>query len=143
MGKLFFYDLPILPSGFAFPHSYLDLARGHAIPDLEPWKFLFQDMPCSLNYYGAMLQKYPDKTLVPFAILDDPSGAFNDGYVVLACFDGDDRSGDPKVYLHDYGNPKRVDWQNRYFLANFTEWLRVAGEESVRYKAERAEDENE
>lgn len=143
MSKLFFYDLPILPLGFSFPQSYWDLARGHVIPNLEPWKFLFLDMPCSLNYYGAMLQKYPDKPLVPFAILDDPSGTFNDGYVVLACFDGDDRSGDPKVYLHDYGNPKRVDWPDRYFLANFTEWLRVAGEESARYKAERAEDENE
>lgn len=140
MSKLFFYDLPILPPGFSFPQSYLDLAQGHAIPDLEPWKFLFLDMPRSLNYYGAMLQQYRDKPLVPFAILDDPSGAFNDGYVVLACFDGDDRSGDSIVYFHDYVNPKHVDWPDRYFLTNFTEWLRVAGEESARYKAEYAED---
>lgn len=87
-----------------------------------------------------MLQKYADKPLVPFAILDDPSGISNDGYVVLACFDGDDATGDPKVYLHDYGNPKRVNWEDRFFLANFAEWLRFAKEESERYKAESAED---
>lgn len=142
MKNLFFYDSPILPSGFGFPQSYLQLARGEVMPDLQPWKFLFLDMPSSLTYYGAMLQKYPDKTLIPFAILADPSGAFNDGYVVLACFDGDDRSGNPKVYFHDYANPRRVDWSDRYFLTNFTEWLRVAKEESARYKAERAEEEN-
>lgn len=143
MSKLFFYDSPILPSGFGFPQSYLQLAQGSDIPDLEPWKFLFLNMPKSLNYYGAMLEKYSDKPLVPFAIIDDQSGFYNGGYVVLACFDGDDKSGDPKVYFHDYSNPKRADWPDRYSLANFTEWLRVAGEESARYKAERAEDENE
>jgi hypothetical protein len=140
MSKLFFYNLPILPQGFNFPQSYLQLAQGHVIPDLQPWKFLFTDMPSSLSYYGAMLKKYPDKPLVPFAILDDPSGASNDGYVVLACFDGDNKSGDPKVYFHDYAHPKQVDWPDRYSLANFTEWLRVAQDESSRYKIECAED---
>ena len=143
MSTLYFYNSPILPSEFRLPQSYLELAKNHAIPDLEPWKFLFLDMPSSLSYYGAMLQQYPEKPLIPFAILDDPSGLFNDGYVVLACFDGDDKSGDPKVYFHDYGNPKRVDWSNRHSLDNFTKWLEVAGEESARYKAERAEDEGE
>src|ERR1700757_3263083 len=107
MNKPFFYNLPILPVGFTFPKSYLQLAEGNAIPDLEPWNFLFQNIPASLNYYGAMLQKYPDKPLVPFAFIDDQSGFYNGGYVVLACFDGDDISGDPKVYFHDYSNPKR------------------------------------
>lgn len=140
MSKLFFFDLPILPRGFSFPPSYLELARGHAIADLAPWKFLFLDMPCSLHYYGAMLQKYPDKPLVPFAIANDPSGMFNDGYVVLACFDGDDRSGNPKVYFHDYGSRKQVNWSDRYCLDNFTAWLQIAQGESARYKAERTED---
>lgn len=140
MSKLFFYGSPILPAGFSFPQSYLELAQGHDIPDLEPWEFLFLNMPSSLNYYGAMLQKYPDKPLIPFAIIDDKSGFYDGGYVVLACFDGDDKSGDPKVYFHDYSNPKRVEWADRHSLPNFSEWLRVAGEESARYKAERAEE---
>ena len=143
MNKSFFYDSPILPSEFRFPKSYLQLAQQHDVLDFEPWKFLFLDMPRSLNYYGAMLQKYPDKPLIPFAIIDDQSGFYNGGYVVLACFDGDDKSGDPKVYFHDYSNPKRINWPDRYSLVNFTEWLRVAGEESARYKAEHVEDKSE
>lgn len=140
MSKLYLYDSPILPTEFRFPKDYLDLAHRPDIPDLEPWEFLFLNMPSSLNYYGAMLQKYPDKPLIPFAIIDDKSGLYNGGYVVLACFDGDDNSGDPKVYFHDYSNPKRVDWADRHALPNFSEWLRVAGEESARYKLERAEE---
>lgn len=140
MGKQFFYDSPILPPGFRFPQAILDMVKKNEIPDLEPWRFLFLDMPSSLNYYGAMLQKYPEKPLIPFAILEDPSGTINDGYVVLACFDGDDRDGEPKVYYHDYGSRKRVGWADRHFLATFSDWLRVAEEESVRYKAERDED---
>ena len=127
MSKSFFYDSPILPSGFSFPQSYLQLAQGSDIPDLEPWKFLFLSMPKSLNYYGAMLEKYSDKPLVPFAIIDDQSGFYNGGYVVLACFDGDDKSGDRRfTSMINFSNPKRVDWPDRYSLANFTEWLRVA-----------------
>ena len=140
MSKLFFYDSPILPAGFIFPKSYLDLAKDQHIPRLEPWEFLFNNMPRSLNYYGAMLQKYPDKPLIPFAIIDDKSGFYNDGYAVLACFDGDDSSGDPKVYFHDYLNPKRIDWPDRYSLQNFAGWMRVAREESARYLADRAEE---
>lgn len=141
MNNPFFYDSPILPAGFFFPKGYLRLAQEHDIADLEPWRPLFLDIPKSLNYYGAMLEKYPDKPLVPFAIIDDQSGFYNGGYVVLACFDGDDKTGDPKVYFHDYSNPKRSDWRDRYSLTNFTEWLQVAKEESARYKTERAEDE--
>lgn len=119
----------------------MQLVLDPAVPNLEPWKFLCFDMPMALNYYGAMLQKYPDKPLVPFAIVDDPSGHFNDGYVVLACFDGDDKSGDPIIYYHDYSNPKRISWSDRYFISNFNAWLELAEEESSRYKAERADDE--
>lgn len=39
------------------------------------------------RYYRAMLTRYADKPLIPFAIIDDQSGLYNDGYVVLACFD--------------------------------------------------------
>lgn len=141
MNEPFLYDMPILPTGFSFPQSYLTLVHGHDLPDLEPWSFLCFTMAKSLNYYGALLQKYSDKPLIPFAIAHDQSGFFNDGYVVLACFDGDDRSGNPKVYFHDYSNAKRVDWSERYSLANFSEWLNVVVEESARYKAQRAEGE--
>lgn len=142
MSSIFFYDSPILPIGFRFPDSYLQLAKQPEVPNLFPWEFLFQSMPASLNYYGAMLQKYPDKPLIPFAIINDKSGFYNGGYVVLACFDGDATNGDPKVYFHDYSNPTRVEWKERYSLPNFSEWLRTAAEESAQYQAERAEEDD-
>jgi hypothetical protein len=139
MSTIFLYDLPILPVGFGFPKRFLQLAYGHDVPDLEPWNFLFLDMPRSLNYYGAMLQTYPEKPLIPFAIGDDQTGFWNDGYIVLACFDGDDKSGDPKIYFHDYGSAEQTDFAARYSLLNFYEWLQVTEEESARYKRDRAE----
>lgn len=140
MSALFLYDSPILPAGFSFPESYLALAHSKRIPCLDPWHFLFSSMPSSLNYYGAMLLKYPDKPLIPFAIINEKSGLYNDGYVVLACFDGDDKSGNPKVYFHDYSHTKQVSWADRYCLLNFAEWIHVAKEESARFTAERDDD---
>lgn len=136
----FLYDTPLLPAGFKFPQSYLDLAFSGDAPDMAPWEFLYRDMPRSLSYYGAMLQQYPDKPLVPFAIANDQSGLFNDGYVVLACFDGDDRSGNPKIYYHDYASSARISWAERHCIASFDEWLRIEAEESDRYKAMRDEE---
>lgn len=140
--RVFLYDSPILPVGFEFPRSYLAIARNPDPPDITPWEFLFRNMPLSLNYYGAMLQKYPDKPLIPFALVDDKSGLYNGGFVVLACFDGDDRSGNPKVYFHDYSSAKRVPWAERYSLENFLEWKKMADDESARFKAEVADEDD-
>ncbi len=91
MRARFLYQTPILPSAFEFPQSFLTVANRTQQPDLIPWQFLFLDMPRSLSYFGAMLQKYTDKPLIPFAIVDDKTGLYNGGFVVLACFDGDDK----------------------------------------------------
>ncbi|GKX61435.1 hypothetical protein SOASR032_00040 [Pragia fontium] len=94
----------------------------------------------SLSYYGSLLVKYRDHPLIPFAIANDQSGLFNDGYVILACFDGSDRSGDPRVYFHDYGyRGEDPAWDKRYNLDNFSAWLESAKEESAQYKEEPAE----
>ncbi|ETS32502.1 hypothetical protein BB987_10835 [Photorhabdus temperata] len=141
MPEIYLYDSPILPVGFKFPKKYILLATQNSIINIEPWTFLYGDMATSLSYYGAMLNKYKDKTLIPFAIASDPSGLYNDGYVVLACFDGDDISGDPKVYFHDYGcRSQDINWDQRYNLENFSAWFNLAEEESARYKAEQADE---
>lgn len=142
MSKIFLYDQPILPKNFLFPDSYIELAKKGLFIDLEPWVLLYNDRATSLRYYDLMLLKYQDKCLIPFAIASDLSGFFNDGYVVLACFDGDDLSGDPKIYFHDYGHTGSTpSWKNRYQLKNFDEWLKLAKEESAQYKADIAESE--
>lgn len=143
MSNIFLYNFPILPNGFVFPKTYIDLIMNNNIIEIEPWSFLCRDKGMSLSYYGSMLIKYKDHPLVPFAIADDQSGFFNDGYIILACFDGKDTSGDPKVYFHDYGyRGEEPSWENRYHLDNFSTWFVLAKEESAQYKAERAELDN-
>ncbi|MEK9495064.1 hypothetical protein V2H77_01015 [Photorhabdus sp. P32] len=142
MSNIFLFDNPLLPKGFKLPAEYVSLAERCIAIDLEPWTFLYNDMATSLSYYGAMLIKYKDKPLIPFAMVNDQSGFYNDGYIILACFDGHDLNGDPKIYLHDYSNiSKEISWNERYYLENFSAWLELAKEESARYKAERAEEE--
>lgn len=96
----FLFNMPILPEGFKFPDQYLRLVKDNALPNIEPWVFLFQNIGASLYYYGAMLQKFPDAPLVPFAVVNDQSGLYNGGWVVLASFDGRDKSGSPRVCIY-------------------------------------------
>ncbi|MDF7681821.1 hypothetical protein PT300_15030 [Enterobacteriaceae bacterium ESL0689] len=140
MSNIFLYDTPILPNDFTFPQSYIDTVKADNVIKIEPWVFLCHDIGMSLSYYGSLLIKYKDHPLIPFAIANDQSGFFNDGYVILACFDGNDKTGYPKIYFHDYGyNGKIPDWDKRYYLGNFSVWLELAKEESAQYKAERAD----
>jgi hypothetical protein len=69
--------------------------------------------------------------LFPFAKVNCPDN--------IVCFDGEDTSGDPKVYyIHAFASP---GWEDRGYADNFTEWLKMARLESARYKAEQADDE--
>lgn len=140
--KPFLFKEPLLPDGFHFPASYQDLADSGGWPDIEPWRFLALDMPMSLSSYASMLLKFPDRPLIPFAQICDPTGFYNDGYVVLACFESTDATSEPCVRIYDFGNPKKTPWDNLSYKT-FSEWLAAATQESLRYKAERAEAEDE
>ena len=135
--KPFLYGLPILPDGFQFSTDYLSVVMKSEVLDIEPWSFLSKDMALSLSYYGSMLLKFPGSALVPFAIIQDESGLYNDGWVVLACFDGS-KDGVGGVRIYDYSRPKSSPWDN-FSYASFSEWLSAAKEESARYKADRIE----
>ena len=118
----FFYKTPILPKGFSFPETYEAMILDGSWPDVEPWVPLAMDMPSSLTYYGAMLLKFKQSPLVPFAIIKDEDGFYNDGYIVLACFDGADLSGNPKIRIYDYGKPMMTPWKNKSY-SDFDEWI--------------------
>lgn len=139
--KPFFYDAPILPVGFKFPRDYESTVLTDVLPDIEPWQFLSRDMPTSLYYYGSLISKFPERPLIPFAIINDQSGLYNEGWVVLACFDGTDKTGSPRVLIYDFSTPNKLPWENFSYLS-FTDWLKVAQQESARYKRERDEAES-
>lgn len=132
--KAYLYDSPVLPSGFKLPQEYIDFAVSGCSQDLYPWRTLAADMANSLYYFGSMLLKFPNNPLVPFAIIHDESGVYNDGWVVLACFDGADFSGDPPVRIYDYSNPKALPWENRSYQS-FSDWLEAAKKESSDYRS--------
>lgn len=127
--KIFLPSPEALPAGFRYPETYLRMAREDQLPDLLPWTFLGKK-PDSVEFYiKAMRHMHSQHALVPFARFEDSANGD------LACFDGADQSGDPKIYFYVYESQKPLPpWEERYHLKDFVEWLRVAREESEEYQ---------
>ncbi|MEY0665120.1 SMI1/KNR4 family protein [Providencia rettgeri] len=127
----YIYSLDELPKGFQFPRTFLEIINQEVILDLDPWWFLCEFEKFAKYWLLEMKNQYPTRKLIPFAKL-----SYSDDIV---CFDGDDTSGDPKVfYVHAFAS---AGWEDRGYTDNFTEWLKIARLESARYKAEQANDE--
>lgn len=127
----YLYTQNELPEDFKYPVAYTEIMDMDIIPDLEPWSFICEFQESSSFWMREMKGKYPDRKLVPLAKVN-----YSDD---IACFDGEDTSGDPKIYyIHAFAS---AGWEDRGYTDNFDEWLKMARLESARYKAERAEDE--
>ncbi|CNE89993.1 SMI1/KNR4 family protein [Yersinia mollaretii] len=115
--------------GFTFPKDFSDYVSGDGLEDIEPW-WLFCTSQNYVDYWCKKVREiYPERKLIPFANL-----RYTDDIV---CFDGEDTSGDPRVYyVHAFAT---TGWEDRGYTDNFAEWLKMARLESARYKAERAE----
>lgn len=116
----FFINSKILPKDFKYPSSYIDLVNKE-LPDIDPWGCFDYMLE---HRYKWINKRYPDRTLVPFTRRYD-----NDD---VACFDGTDTSGDPRVIIiHDWASP---GWENRGEFENFLEWLDFAKEQAEEWK---------
>jgi hypothetical protein len=129
----FFYDQPIIPENFKFPNRYIDISHGKEKEISDPWKFMFKDPVLSIFYLGSMLIKFSDHPLIPFAIAEDGSGLYNDGSVIVSCFDGLDQTGSPKIFFYNYAIPKKKISDLRQ-IGSFDEWLEYAKREAERYR---------
>lgn len=110
-----------LPAGFRFPDAYLKLIQDE-FPDLNPWWFVAEEPETATLLYRIINEELRSKKLlIPFAKIDDSSGD-------VACFDGEDTSGNPKVYFSvgTENDMSGIDWSERYCLKNFDEWLEFA-----------------
>jgi hypothetical protein len=126
----YLYSIEELPEGFSFPSSFLEIVNKESILDLDPWWFICEFEKFAKYWLSEMKTQYPERQLVPFAKV-----SYSDD---IACFDGSDISGDPKVFfIHAFAS---TGWEDRGNLNNFDEWLKLAKEESVRYKIEREEE---
>lgn len=116
--------------GFILPDSFINYVSGAELENIEPiWLFC-----CAQNYVDFWCEKirelYPERKLIPFA-----NWRYSDD---IACFDGEDTSGDPKVYyVHAFAS---AGWEDRGYADNFDEWLKMARLESAQHKAEQARD---
>lgn len=138
--KPFLFNESLLPEGFEFPNRYIEFAQNNSWPDLDPWSFLALDKPTSLLYFGRMSLKFPEATLIPFAWINDQSGFYNDGWVVLACFDASELK-EPHVRIYDCQHPKSTPWDN-FSYKNFDEWIVAAKKESDKFKSEKLEEDD-
>ena len=113
-----------LPSGFSFPKSF-ELALSTVSRDeIFPWWFVASEPEKAKLFFDIInIDMKSSKLLVPFAKIDDESGD-------VACFDGDDLGGNPRVYFST--GPEQthegVDWESRYYLKDFDAWLEKARE---------------
>lgn len=126
MTNRYLFEEQSLPAGFKLPESYLQVLSQPELPDLEPWWLLTEDKKLALLWADTLRRLYPVRSLLPFAK--------RDGSDDLACFDGSDTTGDPKVfYVHAYASS---GWEHAGEVASFEEWLRRTGIESERFKVE-------
>lgn len=81
------YEKSQLPAGFIYPPEFLSIAASVAFDVLYPWWFV--DAPSAS---GKLMHRFvSERGLVPFAKTD----LYDD----IACFDGSDCSGNPKIKM--------------------------------------------
>jgi len=122
----------VLPNDFRLPQAYMDLmAKG--LPDIDPWWWLAPHNESETYWTRTLRAQFPSRLLVPFA----KHGGSDD----VACFDGSDTSGDPKVlHIHAFCSP---GWEHRGEARDFTEWLRETQIEAAEFKVLDHEDKSE
>ena len=115
-----------LPSGFEYPHSFIEFIKREPLPNLKPWSFLHKQREgISEAWLKTIQQQYPSRKLVPFARIDNTDD--------VVCFDASVPSSDPIVhYVHTFASP---GWEDRGCVINFDTWLKAAIADAQKFKA--------
>jgi hypothetical protein len=99
---------------------------GKGLPDIDPWWWLAPHKDSAVYWADTLRKQFPLRILVPFA----KHGGSED----VACFDGSDTSGDPKVfYIHSFCSP---GWEYRGEKNSFAEWLQLTEIEAKEFKTQ-------
>jgi hypothetical protein len=120
-----------LPDGFRYPSEFEKFCAATPAKAIKPWSIL-DEREVADDWLETVQEWYPDRCLIPFAQHDVTGDD-------IACFDGNDRTGDPEVHLvHSYAS---AGWEDRGSVKNFAAWLAFVKEERQEYLQQRAEDE--
>lgn len=115
------FENKLLPSEFRYPFEYLKLSKGSADLDIYPWWFI--DANTKAGELSYKVRGFDGRNLIPFAKVDD-------GRNNIACFDGDDLSGNPKVHM------LIIDGDvESYSFSDFSGWLEQAKRDAKEYLA--------
>ena len=124
----YLFEDGMLPDGFSYPSEYIALIQT-GLPKIDPWWWLAPYKDTAVSWSEILREQFPQYyCLVPFA----KHGGCDD----VACFDGSDSSGDPKVILiHSFCSP---GWEYRGEYS-FAEWLMQVKREAAEFEREAAE----
>jgi hypothetical protein len=101
---------------FTYPKEFINTISITPPIDIEPWWFIVFEEGDVNSWYDTLKKLYPKRELIPFAKFNA-----NDD---IACFDGNDNSGNPKVLIiHAYASE---GWEHHGSYNNFSEWLTKA-----------------
>lgn len=108
------YSVDQLPEGFNYPERLKRMSElgGGGCPPIGPWWFVDANSKAGQLFYS--IRKHDGRNLVPFAKVDDGRGD-------IACFDGDDTSGNPAVLMLVLDDSGRA-----YSYQDFDDWMEAA-----------------
>jgi hypothetical protein len=118
MAKFQLYTKDLLPPGFEYPSKLQEYSNGGQHPMISPWWFI--DAASKAGKLAHSIRLHDGRNLVPFAKVDDGRGD-------VACFDGDDASGNPKVLMLILDDSGRS-----YSYDDFDQWLQAALQDAAR-----------
>ncbi|MEK7454986.1 MAG: hypothetical protein AABZ76_08690 [Pseudomonadota bacterium] len=106
------YSPRVLPEKFRYPAMLERFAQTGEHPFLYPWWFVDAESEAGALFFD--IRQNDGRNLIPFAKVDDGRGD-------LACFDGDDGSGNPRVLM------LVLDGSDRFYnFMDFDDWLFAA-----------------
>lgn len=111
------YLANIVPHEFRYPPAFLEIAASSAPNSLYPWWFVDASSQAGELFWKT--RRSDGRNLIPFAKTDELDD--------IACFDGDDHSGDPRVLMI-----ASSDGRN-YGFKNFAEWLSNAEKDAAQF----------
>lgn len=112
------YAVEKLPSGFRYPDKLIKIAASANCLDIYPWWFVDAISDTGRLFYEV--RQPGRRNLIPFAKVDDDRDA-------IACFDGDDLSGNPRVLLL----VSDENWDPPQSFVDFDSWLDAAVNEAA------------
>ncbi len=114
MGELI--SVPHFPDEFDYPREFVRVVE-LGLTHLEPCWIIKGDL--LRDRYRGLQQRYPTRTLVPFAVRQDRDD--------VACFVPDAKH---VVIIHDFADP---GYEQRDALEDFNAWLRRAIDDLIEF----------